>query len=72
MKVGISLTGGGALLHGIDRRIANATNFPVKVSEEPKKTVIQGISKILENNDIMSILETSMQLKHKTKKISID
>jgi rod shape-determining protein MreB len=72
MKVGMNLTGGGSLLYGIDKRIANATNFPVKVTDDPKRTVINGISKILEDKDIMSILEMSMQLKDTSKKISIN
>ena len=72
MKSGINVTGGGALLSGIDKRIANATNFPVKVSPEPKRSVIRGIAKIIENKNILKILEASMQLREVTKKISIN
>ena len=72
MKSGINITGGGALLEGIDKRIANATNFPVKVSPEPKRSVIRGIATIIENKNILKILEASMQLKEVSKKISIN
>ena len=40
-KNGIHLTGGGALLRGLDKRLAEKTNLPVKVSEDPLHAVAQ-------------------------------
>lgn len=46
---GIILTGGGALLRGLDRRIREETNLPVHVAEEPLTCVVKGTGKILDN-----------------------
>ena len=45
---GITLTGGGALLRGIDTLIANRTAMPVAIAEEPADCVAKGIHKRLE------------------------
>ena len=44
---GIMLTGGGALLWGIDKRIADRTRIPVSVAEEPMNCVAIGTGKAL-------------------------
>jgi rod shape-determining protein MreB len=72
MRVGVTLAGGGALLKGIETRIANATNFPIKVSLESKRAVIKGISLIIEDREILKILESTMQLKKVSSKIDIN
>ncbi|MDH7514931.1 MAG: rod shape-determining protein [Bacteroidota bacterium] len=46
---GIMLTGGGALLKGIDVRIRQETNLPVHVAEDPLTAVVRGAGAILEN-----------------------
>ena len=46
---GILLAGGGALLRGIDRVIANATGLETKVADEPLTCVARGTSMFLEN-----------------------
>lgn len=46
---GIILTGGGALLRGLDKRIRDETNLPVHVAEDPLTCVVRGTGKILEN-----------------------
>ena len=46
---GIILTGGGALLRGLDRRLRDETNLPVHVAEDPLTCVVRGTGKILEN-----------------------
>jgi len=46
---GIMLTGGGALLRGLDRRIRNETNLPVHVAEDPLTCVVRGTGIILDN-----------------------
>jgi len=46
---GIILTGGGALLRGLDRRLGEETSLPVHVAEDPLTCVVRGTGKILEN-----------------------
>ncbi|NPV10640.1 MAG: rod shape-determining protein [Ignavibacteria bacterium] len=48
---GIMLTGGGALLKGLDERIKLETNLPVHVAEDPLTAVVRGVGKVLENFD---------------------
>ncbi|HHU60475.1 MAG TPA: hypothetical protein GXZ55_00740, partial [Natronincola sp.] len=45
---GLSLTGGGALLHGIPRLIQEKTGVPVHVAEEPLNCVVEGTGEILD------------------------
>ncbi|MCX7797784.1 MAG: rod shape-determining protein [Melioribacter sp.] len=46
---GIMLTGGGALLKGLDERIRMETNLPVHVADDPLTAVVRGTGKALEN-----------------------
>lgn len=46
---GIYLTGGGALLRGLDKRIANRTRLPVHVADDPLHTVVKGTGIALKN-----------------------
>ncbi|NUN09855.1 MAG: rod shape-determining protein [Ignavibacteriaceae bacterium] len=46
---GVMLSGGGALLKGLDERIKMETNLPVHVSEDPLTAVVRGAGKVLEN-----------------------
>jgi rod shape-determining protein MreB len=48
-KTGIYLTGGGALLRGLDKKLANSLKLNVTVVENPLNAVIDGISIFLEN-----------------------
>ena len=42
MRRGILLTGGGALIHGLDERLHQATGMPVHIDTEPLTTVLRG------------------------------
>lgn len=46
---GIVVCGGGALLDGFDRYLADATGLPVRLAAEPQKTVLTGALVCLEN-----------------------
>ena len=48
---GIMLTGGGALLRGLDVLVHNETGMPVHVAENPLDCVVQGTGMVLENSD---------------------
>jgi rod shape-determining protein MreB len=48
---GIMLTGGGALLPGIDRLLAEETGLPIIIAEEPLTCVARGGGQVLEMQD---------------------
>ncbi|WP_078429714.1 rod shape-determining protein [Alkalihalobacterium alkalinitrilicum] len=51
---GVILTGGGALLHGIDQLLAEELKVPIFIAEEPMHCVAKGTGILLENLDKMS------------------
>lgn len=54
LEKGIVLTGGGALLRGLDKKIAEETKLPVWVADDPLTTVVRGCGKVLENLDLLA------------------
>jgi len=50
-RTGIYLTGGGALLRGLDKRISLKTKLPVHVAEDPLRAVARGTGIALKNAD---------------------
>lgn len=46
---GILLTGGGALLRGIDQLIMRATQIPVRIADDPLTAVVRGASILLDD-----------------------
>lgn len=46
---GIVMTGGGALVRGLDKLIARETNLPIHVDEEPLTCVVRGAGRILDD-----------------------
>ena len=46
---GIHLTGGGALLHGLDKRLSLKTKLPIHVANDPLRAVVKGTGEILKN-----------------------
>jgi rod shape-determining protein MreB and related proteins len=53
MHVGITITGGGALLAGIDRRLAHETGMPINIAPDPLFSVVLGSGQALENIEMM-------------------
>ena len=45
---GIVMSGGGALLRGLDKRMREATNLPIYVAEDPLTCVVHGAGKVLD------------------------
>jgi len=52
LERGIYLTGGGALLAGIDKKIQSETGLNVTICEEPQTTVSKGLCTILSNFEL--------------------
>jgi rod shape-determining protein MreB len=57
---GIVLTGGGALLQGIDELISNETEVPVFIAEDPLSCVALGTGKMLTEPSFRRVLEQSL------------
>ena len=53
MHQGITITGGGALLAGIDRRLAHETGMPINIANDPLYSVVIGSGRALENIELM-------------------
>jgi rod shape-determining protein MreB len=60
MYRGIALAGGGALLRGLDRRLAQETKFPVYVAEEPLFCVVKGTGDVLEETEMLEKVHSSL------------
>lgn len=54
MEKGILLTGGGALLEGIDLLIEKETDLKVNISEKPLEDVVIGAGRSVENEEIFN------------------
>src|SRR4028119_525914 len=50
---GIVLTGGGALLKNLDRRLSIETGLPVSVAEDPLYSVVLGAGKMLSDFNLL-------------------
>jgi rod shape-determining protein MreB len=50
---GIVLAGGGALLRGLDKMLAEETGLPVHVAEDPLSAVAEGTGKVLQEFEYM-------------------
>ncbi|MDH4145653.1 MAG: rod shape-determining protein [Acidimicrobiia bacterium] len=60
MEQGITLAGGGALLNGLDRRLAHETGMPIRIAENPLYCVALGSGQSLEEFDALkSVLFSS-------------
>ncbi|MBV6473708.1 MAG: Rod shape-determining protein MreB [Saprospiraceae bacterium] len=55
-RTGLYLTGGGALLKGLDKRLSAKTKLPVIVADDPLRAVVRGTGLALKNTDRFSFL----------------
>ncbi len=56
---GIYLTGGGAMLRGLDKRLAMKTKLPIHIAEDPLRAVVRGTGAALKNvNQYKAVLMT--------------
>jgi rod shape-determining protein MreB len=49
LERGIMMTGGGAMLHGIDDMLRDRVELPVYIAEDPLTAVVRGTGEVLEN-----------------------
>jgi rod shape-determining protein MreB len=53
MDRGIALTGGGALLRGLDQRLREETGMPIHLADNPLESVVLGTGKCVEDFDAL-------------------
>ncbi|MGH9181515.1 MAG: rod shape-determining protein, partial [Acidimicrobiales bacterium] len=53
---GIHLVGGGGMLRGLDRRLAEETEIPVHLVEAPLECVVLGAGKCLESFESLKVM----------------
>lgn len=63
LERGIIITGGGALIRGLDKRISDEAKIPVWVADDPLTTVVRGCCKVLDNLDLLSKVRVTGGLK---------
>jgi len=63
MHNGIYITGGGALLYGMDQMIASELGIPVLLAKEPMDCAALGLGNIIENFDLLQHLGRTNFLK---------
>lgn len=63
LERGITLTGGGALIRGLDKRLSDETKMPVWVADDPLTTVVRGCTKVLDDLDLLSKVRVTGGLK---------
>lgn len=61
MERGIILAGGGALLRGLDKLVAEETKIPVKTAEDPLTAVVRGCGVVLEDIEALKEVLVSTQ-----------
>jgi rod shape-determining protein MreB and related proteins len=53
LETGLVLTGGGAMLRGLDTRIRKETGLPVSIATEPLTWVVAGTGQTLDNLSLL-------------------
>jgi rod shape-determining protein MreB len=50
---GIYLSGGGALLRGLDKHLSQAAKIPVRLVDDPLTCVVRGLGTLLSDDDLL-------------------
>jgi rod shape-determining protein MreB len=53
---GIHMVGGGAMLKGLDIRLANATGVPVQLVRQPLESVVLGAGRVIESYESLKVM----------------
>jgi rod shape-determining protein MreB len=63
MERGIIVTGGGALLRGLDQRLMHETGMSIVTADHPLQSVVLGSGAVLEEFDVLhAVLQSSGRL----------
>ena len=62
MERGIVMAGGGSLLPGIDKLVAEETKMPVWIAEDPLTCVVRGCGKVLESPSLLKKIKVTKGL----------
>jgi rod shape-determining protein MreB len=53
MDRGVVLTGGGAMLRGLDERLRSETGLPIMVADDPLTSVVRGAGRMLADFELL-------------------
>jgi len=63
LQHGIVMAGGGSLLYGIDKVIAEATKMPVWIADNPQDAVVKGCGKLFKNEKLLEAVRVKRGLR---------
>ena len=63
LQHGITMAGGGSMIRGIDRMVAEATSMPVWVTEDPMTAVARGCGKLLTDHALLAKVKVGARLR---------
>ena len=63
LQYGITMAGGGSMIRGIDRMVAEATSMPVWVTEDPMTAVARGCGKLLTDHALLAKVKVGARLR---------
>lgn len=61
---GITMAGGGSLIRGIDKMIAESTHMPVWICDEPMSAVVRGCGKLLSDAKLLKKVKVGARLRY--------